>query len=119
MNDSDTKQMPIASYFKVEEYIVGTYQEAQAVADKVFAPYGKVGNSGSRTSESAKVRIRRRRSCNNKADSFRVVLYHHVSKREAKKPRPEAEATEAPKKRLRQRNDRKGRRRNSHERTAI
>jgi len=105
MIDIDTEQLS-ANYFKVEEHVAGTYQEAQVIADKTFAPYGKVNSDGSRTNGKAKVRIRRRRARDEKRESFRIVLFHHVSTRKAEKPVEVDNTNDA--KRPRHRNDRKG-----------
>ena len=63
-------------YFKVEEHRVQTHEEAQALADSLFQTFTtSVTLRGDRTTEKAKVRIRRRHSLGD----FRVILYRAIS----------------------------------------
>ena len=115
------KQAPSVNYRKVEEQTATSYEEAQAKADALFAPYGEKDAQGSRTAADAKVRVRLRRGTNGRPDSFRVVLYKHVSTfktQEEKKTDAKAEG-KAKKKKPRHRNDRKGKKGNSSERKAA
>ena len=94
-------------YAKSKERLVGTFAEAEALADEFFAPFGKVTPQG-RTTETAKVRIRRQGTAR-KEGGFRVVLYEKV--REKQEVEVKEPAAEAPRKRRpRHRRDRKGKR---------
>lgn len=68
-----------ANYYKCEEHIALSYEEADERATKIFAPYGEKDKTGSRTTAEAKVRIRWRGKRKDKPETFHVILYKHVS----------------------------------------
>lgn len=107
------KVKPVANYRKAEEHIVHSYEEAEKLADQLFEPFGKKDRYGSRTSEKAKVRIRRRAAHNANREAFRVVLSKRIEVKEEK-----ANEDKPKKRRPKARKDRKGRKKQQAERAA-
>lgn len=104
------------NYRKVEEQTATSYDEAQTKADTLFAPFGAKDVNGSRTSAEAKVRVRLRRGEHGQPDSFRVVLYKHLSTFKNKEEKKAEDAPDKTAKKTRHRNDRKGRKGKPRER---
>jgi hypothetical protein len=113
---SENKEKRVTNYRKDEEHFVSSFKAASKLADTLFAPFGEKDAKGSRTTETAKVRIRaRRRGKRGGLDQgFRVVLYKKSVIEEQPESKEEPTEEESPK-RFRHRRDRKGRRRRRKE----
>jgi alpha-D-ribose 1-methylphosphonate 5-phosphate C-P lyase len=90
MTTEKTSTTNASQYSKTEEYKVGSYEEASVLADSLFQAFIPENThvSGSRTTEEAKVRVRRTRAKNTQSDNFRVIVYRRNTPE--KKPLKEA-----------------------------
>ena len=92
-SDKPVPTPPEPKYKKAEEQVKSDYESAVKLADEIYAQYASSPSAdGSRTSEEAKVRIRRRSD-----DTFRVVLYKKIGEKKKEKDSSEEKPDKRPK----------------------